>query len=58
MLVDLTEVFQNVIHGVFHQPLTGVELSKVVNSYTVLYIHVTLHEMTAGLLDSCDTQQV
>ena len=43
LLVDIMEVFQNVIHAVFHQPLTGVELSKAVNSYTVLYIHVTLH---------------
>ena len=43
LLVDYTKVFQNVFHAVFHQPLTGVELSKTVNSYTVLYIHVTLY---------------
>ena len=43
LLVDVTEVFQNVIHAVFHQHLTGVQLSKAVNSYTVLCIHVTLH---------------
>ena len=48
LLVDGTEVLQNVIHAAFHQPLTGVSLSKEVNLNTVLLIHVTTHVMTAG----------
>ena len=58
LLVDDTEVFQDVIHAALPQPLTGEGLSKAVNPHTVLYIHASLQVKTAGLLDSGDPQQI
>ena len=54
LLIDDAEVFQNVIHAAFLQHPKGVGISQAVNPYTVLFIHVTLHVTTAGLLNSCD----
>ena len=51
LLVDAAEVFQNVIHAVGLQHFTRVVLRKAVNLYTVFHIYVTLHEVTAGLLN-------
>ena len=53
LLIGVTEVIQDVIHAVLLQCLTGVGLSKEVNTNTVLFIHVVmLQETTAFLLDN------
>ena len=58
LLVDVTEVFQNVIHAVNLQHFKRVVLRKAVNPYTVIHIYVTLHEVTADLLNCRDVPQV
>ena len=58
LLVNATEVFQNVIHAVSLQHFTRVVLRKAVNPYTVIHIYVILHEVTAELLNCRDVPQV
>lgn len=58
LLVNSTEVLHDVVHAAFLQLLTGVSLSEAVNPHTVHFIHLILHEMTTGLSDSHEVQQV
>ena len=41
LLVDATEVFQDVKHALLLQHSTRVGLSKAMNPYAILLIHVT-----------------
>ena len=58
LLVDATEVFQDVKHALLLQHSTRVGLSKAMNPYAILLIHVTHEKTTAGLFNSLDLQQV
>ena len=58
LLVDIAEVFQDVIHAVLLQGGTAEGISQAVDLYTVQLIHVKLNVAAAGLQNSCDIEQV
>lgn len=56
--MNTNEVLKNVIHTAFFQHLTGMGLSKAMDSHTIHLIHLTLHKTTTSLSNCHHIQQV